>query len=43
MARNQKKYTKEFKEQIVEVYNTRNYSYPQLSSEYGVAKSTILG
>ena len=43
MVRNQKKYTKEFKEQIVELYNTGNYLYPQLSREYGVVKSTILG
>ncbi len=43
MAKNQKKYTPEFKQQLVELYNTGNYSYPQLSSEYGIAKSTILG
>lgn len=42
MAKNQKKYTQEFKQQIVDLYNTGNYSFPQLSSEYGVAKSTIL-
>lgn len=27
----------------MDLYNTGNYSFPQLSSEYGVAKSTILG
>ena len=43
MAKNQKKYTPEFKQQIVDLYNTGNYSFPQLSSEYGVAKSTIPG
>lgn len=43
MAKNQKKYTKEFKQQIVDLYNTDNYSFLQLSSEYGVAKSTISG
>ena len=43
MAKNQKKYTPEFKQQIVDLYNTGNYSFPQLSSEYGVAKSTISG
>ena len=43
MAKNQKKYTDEFKNQLVELYNAGNYSYPKLSSEYGVAKSTILG
>ncbi|MFV0330713.1 MAG: transposase, partial [Dysgonomonas sp.] len=43
MAKNQNKYTPEFKQQLVDLYNTGNYSFPQLSSEYGVAKSTILG
>lgn len=43
MAKNQKKYTQEFKQQLVDLYNTGNYSFPQLSREYGVAKSTILG
>lgn len=43
MAKNQKKYTQEFKQQLVDLYNTGNYSFPQLSSEYGVAKLTILG
>ena len=42
MSKNQKKYSQEFKEQIVDFYNTGNYTFPQLSSEYGVAKSTIL-
>ena len=31
-----------FKQQIVDLYNTGNYSFPKLSSEYGVSKSTIL-
>ena len=43
MAKSQKSYTPEFKQQLVDLYNTGNYSYPQLESEYGVAKSTILG
>lgn len=43
MARNQNKYTLEFKQQIVDLYATGNYSIPQLESEYGVAKSTISG
>lgn len=43
MAKNQKKYTAEFKQQLVDLYNTGGKSYPQLSTEYGVAKSTILG
>lgn len=42
MAKNQKKYTDEFKQQLVDLYNTGNYSFPRLSGEYGVAKSTIL-
>ena len=42
MAKNQNKYTPEFKQQLVNLYNTGNYSFPKLSSEYGVAKSTIL-
>lgn len=42
MAKNQNKYTDEFKQQLVDLYNTGNYSFPQLSGEYGVAKSTIL-
>ena len=42
MAKNQKKYIQEFKQQLVDLYNTGNCSFPQLSSEYGVAKSTIL-
>ncbi len=41
MAKNQKKYTQEFKQQIVDLYNTGNCSFLQLSSEYGVAKSTV--
>ena len=43
MARNQNKYTQEFKQQIVDLYATGNYSLPQLEGEYGVAKSTISG
>ena len=43
MAKNQKKYTQEFKQQLVDLYNTGNYSLLKLSGEYGVAKSTILG
>lgn len=43
MAKNQSKYTPEFKQQLVDLYNTGNYSFPQLSNEYGVVKSTILG
>ncbi|SFS08904.1 transposase [Anaeromicropila populeti] len=42
MAKNQKKYTQEFKQQLVDLYSAGHY-FSQLSSEYGVAKSTILG
>ena len=42
MAKKQNKYTSEFKQQVVELYNTGNYSYTQLSSEYGVSTSTLL-
>lgn len=42
MEKKQKKYTPEFKQQLVDLYNTGKYSYPQLEREYGVAKSTIL-
>jgi transposase len=43
MAKNQKNYTPEFKQQIVSLYRTGNYSYPQLEREYGVSRSTISG
>lgn len=43
MAKKQKKYTQEFKQQIVDLYNTGNYSFLKLSGEYGIAKSTISG
>lgn len=42
MARNQRKYTDEFKNTIVELYNSGK-SLAELSSEYGVSKSTING
>ena len=31
------------KQQIVDLYNTGNYSFPQLSREYGVARLTLSG
>lgn len=43
MAKNQKSDTPEFKQQIVDLYNTRGYSYPQLERENGVNRSTISG
>ena len=41
MAKNQKSYTPEFKQQIVELYNAGGTSYPQLEREYGVNRSTL--
>ena len=41
MAKNQKSYTPDFKQQLVDLYNTGNTSYPQLEREYGVNRSTI--
>lgn len=42
MARGQKQYTEEFKNTIVELYNSGK-SLAELSSEYAVSKSTITG
>ncbi|TDT63336.1 transposase [Fonticella tunisiensis] len=42
MARNQRKYAEEFKNTIVELYNFGK-SLTELSSEYGISKSTING
>lgn len=42
MARGQKEYTQEFRNTIVELYNSGK-SLADLSSEYGVSKSTITG
>ena len=39
----QRKYTEEFKQQIVDLYNMGNKSLPELESEYGVSKSTMNG
>lgn len=41
MAKNQKSYTPEFKQQIVDLYNAGGNSYPQLEREYGVNRSTL--
>ncbi|MFP3154749.1 transposase [Lachnospiraceae bacterium ZAX-1] len=43
MAKSQKTYTPEFKQQIVDLYGTGNDSYPQLEREYGVSRSTVSG
>ncbi len=41
MAKNQKSYTPEFKQQIVDLYNAGGTSYPQLEREYGVNRSAL--
>lgn len=41
MAKNQKKYTPEFKQQMVDLYNTGTKSYPQLEREYGVSRASM--
>ena len=43
MAKNQKSYTPEFKQQIVDLYLAGGTSYPKLEREYGVNRSTISG
>ena len=43
MAKNQKSYTPEFKQQLVALYNAGGTSYPKLEREYGVNRSTISG
>ncbi len=43
MAKNQKSYTPEFKQQTVDLYNSGETSYPQLERGYGVNRSTIRG
>ncbi|MFI3284602.1 MAG: transposase [Erysipelotrichaceae bacterium] len=41
MAKNQKSYTPEFKQQIVDLYNAGGTSFPILECEYGVSRSTL--
>ena len=41
MAKNQRHYTPEFKQQIVDLYNAGGISYPQLEREYGINRSTL--
>ena len=43
MAKSQKSYITEFKQQIVDLYNAGGTSYPQPEREYGVNRSTISG
>ena len=38
-----KKYTDDFKQQIVDLYNIGNKSLGELESEYGISKSTMNG
>jgi transposase len=42
MARGQKQYTEEFKNTIIELYNSGK-TLSELSSEYALSKSTITG
>lgn len=41
MAKNQRHYTPEFKQQIVDLYNAGGTSYPQLERAYGINRSTL--
>lgn len=41
MAKNQKSYTPEFKQQVVALYNSGTKKITELSAEYGVPKGTI--
>ena len=41
MAKNQRHYTPEFKQQIVDLYNAGGTLYPQLEREYGINRSTL--
>jgi len=41
MAKNQKSYSPEFKQQIVDLYNAGGTSYPILEREYGINRSTL--
>ena len=43
MGKKQKKYSEEYKKQIVELYSISRYTLSNLESEYGAAKSTIFG
>ena len=41
MAKNQRSYTPEFKQQIVDLYNQAGKGISELSREYGIPKGTI--
>lgn len=37
-----KRYTKEFKDTVVELFNTGQYTYKELAQEYGASADSIL-
>ncbi len=41
MAKNQKSYTPEFKQQIVDLHCKTSTGVTELSNEYGISKSTV--
>ena len=41
MAKNQKSYTPEFRQQLVDLHNTGGVSYSKLEREYGINRSTL--
>ena len=41
MAKNQRSYTQEFKQQIVDLHNQAGKGISELSREYGISKGTI--
>ena len=41
MTKNQRSYTPKIKRQILDPYNARGASYPELEREYGVNRSTL--
>ena len=41
MAKNQRSYTQEFKQQIVDLHNQAGKRITELSNEYGIPKGTI--
>lgn len=41
MAKNQRSYTPEFKQQIVDLHNNAGKGITELSNEYGIPKGTV--
>ena len=41
MAKNQKSYTPEFRQRLVDLHNTKGVSYSMLEREYGINRSTL--